>query len=276
MKRLALLLGCAALAFAIAGCKDNTTAPRHTAPAAPRGVYSLNGDRQVTLYWYPNTEATVSEYRIYQSPCESGSNCPYTRVTSVSAAQDSAVVTGLTNGTTRYFAVSAVDQAGYESDLSYETVWNTPRPAGYGATVVNYRGKNFVGAAWDFSAGLPVSYWSPQADIVYSDTLGYQEMYAVGNLTDIQDAGYTTSLDGVAFAPAAGWSPTGSVQLIPGHTYVVWTRDNNFGKFRVTSLTHTAATFDWAYQTDAGNSMLRARHAGHGAANARQAGVTQR
>jgi len=275
MKRLVLLLGCAALLLASAGCTDKTTSP-HQAPAAPRGVFAVNGNGQVTLYWYANTEGNIAEYRIYQSPCESGSNCPYARVSAVPASQDSVVLTGLANGVTRYFAVSAVDGAGYESDLSYETVFDTPRPEGFGASIANYRGKHFTGAGWDFSAATAVSYWSPQADIVYSDTLGYAEMYAADDTTDIQDAGYTTSLDGVSFAPTDGWSPTGSVQLIPGHTYVVWTRDDHYAKFRVWSLTSTAVTFDWAYQTDRANTQLRAHRTGHLAANSRQGAVTLR
>lgn len=74
--------------------------------------------------------------------------------------------------------------------------------------------------------------------------------------TDIQDMGWTSNLDAIDFAPPAGWSPTGSVELIPGHAYVVWTRDNHYAKFRVTSLSASAVVFDWAYQTDPGNGEL--------------------
>lgn len=279
--RIVTLLGLtctAALAFAVAGCNDhNSTAP-HLPPAAPRGLIGVNGDGQATLYWYLNTEPDIAQYRVYVAPCASGNNCPYTRIGTVAAGQDSFVVTNLTNGVTRYFAVSAVDGSGYESDLSYETVFDTPRPQGTGAGLNNYRGGHFSGAGWDFSAALPVSYWSPQADIVYSDTLGFSEVYAADNSTDIQDAGWTDNLSEVPWAPTQGWSPTGSVQVIPGHTYVVWTRDNNYAKFRVTSVTQSVLSFDWAYQTDAGNTQLRARpvRQGHAAANALQAAVTQR
>jgi len=41
-----------------------------------------------------------------------------------------------------------------------------------------------------------------------------------------------------------------------GHSYYVFTRDNHFAKFRVTSLTDTAVHLDWAYQTDPGNPQL--------------------
>ena len=60
-------------------------------------------------------------------------------------------------------------------------------------------------------------------------------------------------------ALADGWSPTGSVELIVGHCYIVWTRDDNYAKFRVVALTSDAVTFDWAYQTARGNRELAVR-----------------
>ena len=261
----------ALLALGLASCRDNTTAPRAVPPAAPRGLYSTTGDQSVTLRWLANTEAGVAGYRVYQSTC--ATTCPYTRIGTSTGT--SFLVTGLTNGVTRFFAVAAVDGAGNESALTYETVYDTPRPEGIGAAMVNLRGGP-GGTGWDFSAMLARPISNSAVDVLYSDTLGFSEIYAADANTDIQDAGYATTLDAVDYAPTAGWSPTGSVEVIPGHCYVVWTRDNHFAKFRVTSSSLGAVIFDWAYQTDPGNGELRARRAGHGAANARQAAVTQR
>src|ERR1043166_283931 len=150
-------------AVGLAGCVDNTTAPRDvTPPAAPRGVFSVTGDGQVTLQWLPNTESDVVGYRIYEAPCATGSNCPYDRVGSTSGTQFA--VTGLPNGITPFYAVSAVAAAGStrfyarpagaraasESALSAETVFATPRPAGI-ATLNNFV-NGATGAGWDFSA----------------------------------------------------------------------------------------------------------------------------
>ncbi len=268
---LTILLAVAALG--LAGCEDDSPS---RPPAAPRGVYSVTGDQSVTLYWLRNTEADISGYRIYQSDCAGGQNCPYNRVGTVGAGLDSFVVRSLSNGVTRYFAVAAVNRQGQESDLSYNDVFDTPRPAGEDAVVFNYRGGHDAGAGWDFSAYTSRPASDPLSDVVYSDTLGYREMYAADQYTDIQDAGYHTSLDAIDFAPVTGWSPTGAVELILGHCYLVWTRDNHFAKFRVTSLASNAAVFDWAYQTAIGNGELRARPVGHTAANALQASVTTR
>ena len=157
LKVIPMLLAAAALG--LVGCNDNSTSPRDvTPPAAPRGLYSVTGDHQATLSWLANTESDLAGYRVYEAPCASGSNCPYDRIGATAATQY--VATGLTNGVTRFFAVSAVDAAGNESDLSYEDVFDTPRPAGSTALnngVVNDTLANIPGAGWDFSAFAKVS-----------------------------------------------------------------------------------------------------------------------
>ncbi len=261
MRKVTILVGLLAAAF-LAGCNDDdnhVTAP-HVRPAAPEGVYSVTRSQSVVLHWLPNTQGGIAGYRLYQSDAANGD---YVRIGSVGASTDSFVVTGLANGVTRFFAVSAVDGAGAESDLSYETVYDTPRPEGIGAAMVNLRKPN-SGTGWDFSAQLARGWTDPQVDVFYDDTLGTALIYAADLNTDIQDAGYAASLDHVDFAPASGWSPTGSVEVIPGHCYVVWTRDNHFAKFQVKSYSTSAVVFDWAYQVDAGNGELRARPVRHG------------
>jgi hypothetical protein len=264
MHRLTTLVLGGIVAASLSGCVDDTTSPGdRTPPAAPRGLYSVTGDHSVTLHWLYNTEGDVQGYRAYVATCADPS-CSYTRVGTITYA-DSIVITGLSNGITRYFAIDAIDNSGNRSALSYETIYDTPRPAGTNAVIANLR-MGSAGAGWDFSAGTAVSSNSLNADIAYSDTLGMKLMYATDLSTDIQDMGYASSLDAIDVAPPAGWSPTGSVEVIPGHCYVVWTRDNNFAKFRVTSVSgHVAAIFDWAYQTDTGNIELKARRVRSGA-----------
>jgi len=248
----------ALLVLGAAGCDETSTAPRDvTAPAAPRGFYSVTGDGQVNLHWLPNTEQDVAGYRLYMAPCASGSGCPYDRVGSTSATQF--VVDGLTNGVTRFYAVAAVDHAGNESALSYETVFDTPRPAG-SASLNNFV-NGTAGAGWDFSAFATRSSGDPQVDIFFGYNGSVYQMFTPDVQTDIQDAGYASNLDAVDFAPADGWSPTGTAELIPGHCYIVWTRDDHYAKFRVTSVSASVVTFNWAYQTAAGNPELRARPA---------------
>lgn len=254
-----------ALALAVSGChdKDRVVAVRDvTPPAAPRGLYSVTGDGRVSLHWLGNTESDVAGYKVYVAPCASGTSCPYDYV--LTTAGTSAEVTGLSNGTTRFFAVAAFDRAGNESDLTYEDVFDTPRPAGFGLTVGAVSTEPMI-AGVDFSAYGTGSFRQPwdgvNVDVFHDVVGGSAYMFAAFTDTDIQDAGYATSLDAVDWAPDAGWSPDGTVQLIPGHNYVVWTHDNHYAKFRVTGLSSGPArvTIDWAYQTDPGNPELAAR-----------------
>jgi len=258
------------VALAVAGCNDNSTAPRDvTPPAAPRGLFSITGDGSVKLSWLANTESDLAGYRVYESTCASGPNCPYNRVGATEATEF--MVTGLTNGVTRYFAVSAVDAAGNESELSHDNDSDTPRPAG--STALNNSVNGLAGAGWDFSAFSKVAANDPAADIFYGYSGGLALMTATSVLiqtqpdtlyinNEIQDAGYASTLDAVDVSPVgndAGWSPTGTVELIPGHCYIVWTWDNHYAKFRVTGVSPSTVSLDWAYQTDQGNPQLRAQ-----------------
>jgi fibronectin type 3 domain-containing protein len=81
-------------------------------PAAPAGLSASAGSTQVALSWTP-TPAVVS-YNIYRSTSSGGETLYQTGVTVASFTD-----TGLTNGTTYYYEVSAVNSAG-ESARSSE------------------------------------------------------------------------------------------------------------------------------------------------------------
>jgi hypothetical protein len=252
------------VAVVLTGCNDEPTAPRDlTPPAAPRGLYTVTGDQTVYLAWYANTESDVAGYRIYEGPCESGPNCPYDAVGNTPGT--TFTLGGLSNGVTRYFAIAAYDYAGNESALTYETIFDTPRPEGFGAVLGSYLATP-VASGWDFSVAGVRAFDDPATDMFYGANGTSLMMFVPDFQTDIQDAGYAGSLDAVDFAPNGGWSPTGSVELILGHCYVVWTRDNNYAKFRVTAIVAQPSAppivrFDWAYQVAPGNRELRARPA---------------
>ena len=247
----------------VAGCDDEPTAIRDvTPPAAPRGVYTVTGDHQVTIHWLANTEVDVAGYRVFISPCADAEECPAGSTTGTSF-----IVTGLANGATRFFAVSAYDRAGNQGPLAYEDLVDTPRPAGTGLTLQDFFPSlpdPGPGSGYDFSAYQIVASDAKALDMYYGYTGGTHVMFVPDLQTDIQDAGYARSLDAVDFAPTSGWSPSGTVELIVDHCYIVWTRDDHYAKFRVTSvrppsdLGRARVTFDWAYQVDAGNPQLRA------------------
>ena len=270
MRRFSLLAAALALPL-LAGCFDDHTGPRTVAPAAPLGLVSVTGDSSVVLHWLPNTEPDVVGYRIYVAPCASGHDCPYDRVGFTAATQFD--VTGLANGVKRFFAVSAVDEAGNESDLSYEDVSDVPRPAGTGLVLTSYVTQPGT-SGYDFSQFVRRDASDPETDIFYGwhgdTTLSvHAQMFVPDFATNIQDAGWGSSLDAVDFAPDTGWAPSGTVEAIVGHCYVVWTRDNHYAKFRVTAVSPSQVTLDWAYQTALAERELRMKPAGETASGRR-------
>jgi Big-like domain-containing protein/fibronectin type III domain protein len=79
------------------------------------------GAHAVTLAWNAVTNVPVSGYRVYQG----NSSGIYTRSTNVGNATQ-AVINGLTNGVTYYFAATAVSSNGVESGYSGELVYTVP------------------------------------------------------------------------------------------------------------------------------------------------------
>jgi len=254
-KSMSALLILAASAVLLSGCdEDKHNNVDNSPPSVPSGVYSVTGDRQVTLYWSPIVEDDFDYYIVWRSDYAVG---PYSEIGTTRDA--SFVDTGLINGRTYYYAVSSVDFSGNESDLSYETVYDTPRPEGSAAL------KDFANfpelSGFSFANQQVLGYSDAACDIYldYDDIHGVFLMWTGRSQTDIQDFGYTDNLDDVNYAPDQGWSELGYVEVILGHSYVVWTADNHFAKFRITSINPGSYTvgFDYAYQTDEGNGELK-------------------
>lgn len=227
-----------------------------TAPGVPRGVSSITGDREVKLVWLGSTEEDLSGYVVYRDDNADGN---FTELDDITVneyrSQWTFVDRNVQNSQTYDYAVSAYDYEGNESELSYEDVFDTPRPAGYNV---------FVDAStdlsgFDFSARSRVSSTSDNADILFTfdENLGTLFVEAAHGDDDVQDFGYTESLDDLDWAPEEGWSAVGWCELILGHSYIIWTSDNRYAKFRVIEIGDTWLRFDWAHQEDEGNPELK-------------------
>ncbi|OCT15518.1 hypothetical protein A8709_15700 [Paenibacillus pectinilyticus] len=110
-------------------------------PSAPTGLAAVAGDSQVTLSWAANSETNLTGYNVYQN----GVKLNTTPVSGLTYLR-----TGLSNGTTYNFQVSAVNTLGNESALS-STITSSPHaptapnaPTGVTATA----GNNQVTLAW--------------------------------------------------------------------------------------------------------------------------------
>src|SRR5215211_1234746 len=101
-----------------------------TPPAQPQGLAATAGNGSVSLSWTPNTDADLRGYNLYRSTSSpvSTSGTPVNGGTPLGAA--SYTDNGVSNGTTYYYAVVAVDNSWNASPPSAEASATPQAPAG--------------------------------------------------------------------------------------------------------------------------------------------------
>lgn len=245
-----LLAASVLVSFIGLGCRSHPASVDITPPAAPRGVETYAGDGLTEILWTENTERDLAGYNIYVASDPQGR---FRRIGSTRSPDF--IDRGVVNGETYYYGVTAYDFDGNEGALSVDDLGVTPRPEGYSVALFSYL-TNPNSAGYDFSTNSIGPYDDKYSDIFfeYSNGMAYMDVW---DDSDIQDMGFTSSLDDIREAPNGGWAPTKDVRLIVGHTYVVWTWDNHYAKFLVTSLSPQRAVFDWAFQLQEGNPFLK-------------------
>jgi fibronectin type 3 domain-containing protein len=172
-------------------------------PAAPTGLQATGGNAQVILNWTASTGAT--SYHVKRSTTSGG---PYTQIAAPASANYTD--TGLANGTTYYYVVSAVNSAGESANSSQVSATPVAPPAppamptGLQATAGNAQ----VVLSWNASAGA-TSY-----NVLRSATSGgpYTQIAAPAsaNYTDTGLANGTTYYYVVSASNAAGTSANSS------------------------------------------------------------------
>lgn len=274
MRRIAGISLLLLAALTLASCDDNNDVvapdPR---PVAPQGVYSITGDGVVHVLFNGIYDRDVNYYNVYRSREEFNN---YTVIGTVDAEanpnldlilyrfDDDNVANGVS--VPYYYAVTAVDFAGQESGLSAETVFDTPRIEGEKALFSNDQQGGLI-SGFNFATGFAVYDTSSLADIFVDRFQGILYLNNANENNDIQDMGYTDPItfnndvlafDNIGWAPQDGWSELGYVEVIEGHTYVIWTGDNHFAKMRVFNANPTTGLieFNYAYQADVGNPEL--------------------
>lgn len=241
----------------LSGCETNIDSDDDEedfeAPAAPRGVYSVTGDGEVIVRWYPNGESDLYKYGVWRSR----NNQDFELLDEVSDRTTRYVDRDVINGETYYYAVTAIDFEGNESELSPETVSDTPRPEGYGVTLRDYNLWPDI-SGFDFSRpNQGVLPWDdPKTDIYFGfdEEVGISYMYS-DNETEMQDMGYHETMSEIDESPVRGFT-TLYVELLEGHVYVFYTPDRHYAMIRVLTVTADTVTFDWAYQIDRDNPEL--------------------
>jgi len=249
--------------LAMYGCEINTDScdrrivsePDTTPPAIPRGVYSITGDEEVIIEWFPNGEDDLAGYRVWRSR----DNVDFDLLDEVSPGTTSYVDRNVRNGATYYYAVSAFDYDDNESDLSPELVDDTPRPEGRSVTLRDYQ-LSPERSGFDFSRPTrgAISWDDIDTDIYFGFDTEVNVSYIYSdNETLMQDMGYRDSMDDLDEAPLYDLGYTELfVELLEGHIYAFNTPDGNYAKIRVVDVSDVSVTFDWAYQIDPDNPEL--------------------
>jgi hypothetical protein len=219
-------------------------------PAVPSGIVVVNGDNRVDIYWNSNNERDLAGYNIYYSYTYDGK---YTLIGS--SSNNSFVDWDAQNGDLYYYAVTAYDYNGNESELSYDVVYGTPRPEGFNQSIFDFR--EFPNnSGYSFSNYSVYPYNNNNTDFFFENYNG--DFYLdVWDDTDIRDMGPTNDIYDIEYAPSGGWSSTKDEVAIVGHTYVIWTWNNHYAKIRISSITNERVVFDWAYQLIEGEPMLK-------------------
>jgi hypothetical protein len=272
MNRIMAMISIMMLIMISCGEKEKiVNVPVNCAPSSPRGVYSVNYEGTVQICWVANYESDMDGYNVYRSETLDGSYSPIgtVYVNTSNPAEYCFEDLDTANGIHYYYAVSAFDQGGAESDLIVEEVVSgTPRPEGqltlYDAVSLPSQ------SGYDFYPGL--SNTAQQFDLSTTDIYfgvigGIPAIVARRVGVEIQDYGYAGSFDAVGYAPDDGWAPSRSAEAIVKHMYILQLlegTDIHYAKLYVTAITGDHVTFYWAFQTDPGNPDLAPPAPGRG------------
>ena len=164
-----------------------------TVPAAPSGLTAAAGSGQVVLAWSAVTGAT--SYSVYRGTSAGGEGAtPVATGLTIPSDTD----TGLTNGTTYYYTVTAVGPGGEGAKSTEASA--TPRAAVVAAPALRI---NSGGGAYTDTLG---NAWQADADYTGGDTWTYQGLSVAGtaNPSLYRDVRYSAGTFGYTLPAAPG------------------------------------------------------------------------
>jgi fibronectin type 3 domain-containing protein len=259
-RRLLLLSVCGMLACISTGCAATTTAgngsnPGSTAPAVPAGLTATPGNAEVSLVWSATTKA--SSYHVKRSTTTGGL---YSTVAAPTAASFSD--TSLTNGTTYFYVVSAVDSAGESANSSQVSARpSAPAQAPAAPTALTATAANAqVSLTWAASAtaasynvkratttGGPYTRISSPTTTSFTDaglTNGSAYFYVVSAVNTTGESGNSSQVSATPVAPQPPRVPTG-LTATAGNAQVVltWTASSGATSYHVKRATTSGGPY---------------------------------
>lgn len=236
---------------------------------APAGLVPVSLNGAIQLSWQPNARAgsgaaLFAYYRVYSSSYSTGSGlCAATWYLEGTTVSEDFISSGLTNGVSMCFAVSAVSTDGHESIWSTPT-FDTPRYDARNIVIASNPPTPATSGFLFYDAGTlgfgeVVSGTRSDIDF-YIDRHGDGTMWLqpVRTGTGIRGIGAVADLTSIDIAPITGYG-TSELQAVIGNAYtfqMTQTDGLHYGGLRVTALGSGYAIVDWSYQSAAGNPEL--------------------
>ena len=269
--RVLLVLSLAFLTLLSAGCDENDEIVDVTPPAIPNGVSSITGDSVIWVIWNANREPDLAGYRVYSTTEADGNGnpihwekllevgTPYPDIPNL-VSYDPDTSGGrpylifedhtVDNGFDYYYAITAFDDAGNESALSTDYVVDTPRPEG--TVTLSAASMDSSRAGFDFSEETRRYPADLLSDLSFDFVSGVPVFTAQIPWVRMQDYG-NVDFDVASYAPEFGWSQTGMMEAIEGHSYFLEIVDGeqlNYAKVYVVNISPNNGTISlmWGYQ----------------------------
>jgi hypothetical protein len=237
----------------------------------PSQLVSFALDQAVQLSW--STDARLAApslfayYRVYSTDYDLDNNvCSANWVLEGTTVSEDFIVSGIPNGVPRCFTVSTISVDGHESDWA-TPVAATPRVDAQNQLVYDAEdhadssGFAFLlASSGQFGVILPGS----RTDVDFrvdrhSDGSMWMTPVRSGSVVTRFGDQPVPDLTSIDLAPEAGFS-SAAIQARAGYGYVFQTTQADglhFAGMRVAFVGPTYVIFDWSYQTDPGNPMLR-------------------
>ncbi len=163
-------------------------------PAAPQGLSAAKPDEgQVALTWLANGEPDLDGYNVYRGTAPA----PTDVLTTTGAADTTFTDTTVDNGTTYYYAVSAVNVSGQESPLSNEVEVTAGLPPASASRLRAVPSPGSIELRWAASPAADVSAYAiyradslsvdPDSLALYATTADAGTTFTDGSVTDGTD-----------------------------------------------------------------------------------------